>query len=333
VFNFNYIEIIGLFLLGAAFIKSAQIGAHIWLPDSMEAPVPASALIHSATLVSAGVFILLRFACFFENSLFLLNIIYFVGSITALYGGVVAAFQTDCKKLLAYSTISHCGFLMVLCTTFCVEYVILYLYVHGFFKASTFLSVGNILRFSRTQDYRRMGMFVKYLPFDTYAVFVGLLNLAGLPFSFGFYIKHLLFVGINSNLYFFYFCYFCCFVGAISGLFYSYRLYYYVFFDMKKARKSVYNHALTSNLNSIHYSNAGKAGTLAIFSLILVSYVICFYIIYIYIYSYNLFSNFYSYKFYNTTFELSVERYNSTIIYQIINLIIITLITIILYTP
>jgi NADH:ubiquinone oxidoreductase subunit 5 (subunit L)/multisubunit Na+/H+ antiporter MnhA subunit len=322
-----------LLLLGSAFIKSAQLGAHIWLPDSMEAPVPASALIHSATLVSAGIFILLRFSVIFENSCLLLSIIFIVGATTAAYGGIVAAFQTDCKKLLAYSTISHCGFLMVLCTTFCFEYVMLYLYVHGFFKASTFLSVGNILRFGRTQDYRRMGMFSKYLVFDSYAVFVGLLNLAGLPFSFGFYIKHLLFVGLNVNLQLFYACYFLCLIGAVSGLFYSYRLYYYVFFDFKKARKATYAHVTNACLKSAYYTNAGVAGILSIFGLIVTAYIICFYLLYTYVSMDNAFSDFLSYKSYNAQYEYLVERFQSTRSYQIINLTIVSLVLCILYTP
>jgi NADH-quinone oxidoreductase subunit L len=333
VFKCSYIECVGILLLGSAFIKSAQLGAHIWLPDSMEAPVPASALIHSATLVSAGIYILLRFSVFFENSALLLSIIATVGAVTAAYGGIVAAFQTDCKKLLAYSTISHCGFLMVLCTTFCFEYVMLYLYVHGFFKASTFLSVGNILRFGRTQDYRRMGMFSKYLPFDSYAVFVGLLNLAGLPFSFGFYIKHLLFVGLNINLTMFYVCYFLCLIGAVSGLFYSYRLYYYVFFDFKKARRATYMHVTNPGLNSTYYTNAGVAGMLAISSLIVVAYIICFYLLYIYTSTVNVFSDFLSHKNYTTQYEYLVERLQSTRNYQLINLIIVSLILCIVYTP
>lgn len=109
-FSFNLIEIISFFFIGCAFIKSAQIGAHIWLPDSMEAPVPASALIHSATLVSAGIYLLLRLTPLFELSIYAYYIIPLVGAITALYGGLVSAFQSDTKKTLAYSTISHCGF-------------------------------------------------------------------------------------------------------------------------------------------------------------------------------------------------------------------------------
>jgi len=128
-----FIDVLSLSLLVAAFIKSAQFGAHIWLPDSMEAPVPASALIHSATLVSAGIYLLLRFSPLFQISLVSQYIIILVGSFTAFYGGWVSAFQSDLKRILAYSTISHCGFLMVSFVSFVPEFTILYLYVHGFF--------------------------------------------------------------------------------------------------------------------------------------------------------------------------------------------------------
>jgi len=126
----------------------------------MEAPVPASSLIHSATLVSAGIFLVLRFNNIFDNSLLAKYLLAIIGSLTAAYGGVSAANQPDIKRILAYSTISHCGFLMVLCFTQINEFTILYLYVHGFFKACTFMCVGNVIRISKNyQDFRRMGFF------------------------------------------------------------------------------------------------------------------------------------------------------------------------------
>jgi NADH:ubiquinone oxidoreductase subunit 5 (subunit L)/multisubunit Na+/H+ antiporter MnhA subunit len=167
----------------------------------MEAPVPASSLIHSATLVSAGVFIILRFFPIFENSYYSYLILPIVGSITAAYGGIVASYQSDIKRILAYSTISHCGFLILLTSVNINEYTILYLYVHGFFKAAVFMCVGNIIRISRNyQDFRKMGLFYKYLPFELFVSFICLFNLAGLPFSCGFYIKHLIFLGFNKHL-------------------------------------------------------------------------------------------------------------------------------------
>jgi len=106
----NYLEFVSLMIIGASFIKSAQFGGHAWLPDSMEAPVPASSLIHSATLVSAGVYMILRFNFIFDATEYSKLLIPLVGSFTAAYGGVCAAAQSDIKKTLAYSTISHCGF-------------------------------------------------------------------------------------------------------------------------------------------------------------------------------------------------------------------------------
>jgi NADH-quinone oxidoreductase subunit L len=241
----------------------------------MEAPVPASALIHSATLVSAGIYLLLRFTVLFELSSYSLTIISVVGSVTAFYGGFVSMFQSDTKRVLAYSTISHCGFLMVVYSTGMLEYTVLYLYIHGFFKAATFLSVGNIIRFSRnTQDFKRMGCYYKYLPFDCIISFICLINLSGLPLTFGFFIKHLLFIGLKVNIFMYYFVLTNCMFGAITGLFYGYRLYYSVFFDFKKARKSIYLLANRKVLKSMYYSNTTKAATIAIILLVIVSYLI-----------------------------------------------------------
>lgn len=282
--DINVLECISFFFIICAFIKSAQIGFHLWLPDSMEAPVPASALIHSATLVSAGIFLLLRFNSLFEFSPQILYFVGVVGSVTAFYGGISSMYQSDIKKILAYSTISHCGFLMVLVSFGVYEYVILYLYVHGFFKAVTFLSVGNIIRFTRNiQDFKRMGQFYKYLPFECLAIIVSLINLGGLPLSLGFYIKHLLFISMDSNNYYYYLIFINCILGAITGLFYSFKLIYYIFFDIKKSKKTVYLQAQKQNLNSIHYSNSSISGKFSIFFLTFYSYLISFYLLYNYL--------------------------------------------------
>jgi len=171
-FNISAVECCCFFFLISAFIKSAQIGWHIWLPDSMEAPVPASALIHSATLVSAGIYLILRLSFLFELSWFSYHIILIFGSITALYGSVCAGYQSDVKRILAYSTISHCGFLMVTIVSHIPQFTIFYLYVHGFFKATVFLCAGNLIRISKNyQDFRRMGFFWRYSYFDFFASF------------------------------------------------------------------------------------------------------------------------------------------------------------------
>ncbi len=259
----SYVECTAFFLMLSAFIKSAQFGFHIWLPDSMEAPVPASALIHSATLVSAGVFLLLRFAPLIELTSSVAYTILVTSSVTAALGGVAACFQSDVKRILAYSTISHCGFLIFLSCSFNLEIVLLYLCVHGFFKALVFMCVGNVIRFARNyQDFRYMGGFVKFLPFEAIMLLVGVINLGGLPFSFGFFIKHYTLLSIfdlqdfliKTNL----------FIGMFSSLIYSYRLYYYVFFDVRKSKKTIYTAASKSSLKSVWYSNTTLASCIAI---------------------------------------------------------------------
>jgi len=311
------IEIISFFLISCAFVKSAQFGFHIWLPDSMEAPVPASALIHSATLVSAGVFILLRLAPLFEYSYYSYYVLPVIGSFTAFFGGMCSAYQSDIKKILAYSTISHCGFLMVCYSTYITEYTILYLYIHGFFKAAVFLCVGNIIRFSRNyQDFRRMGLFWKYLPFECFMTFICLINLCGLPFSIGFYIKHLLLIGYSINTFVMYFILINVLFGAISGLFYSYRLFYNVFFDFKKSKKIIYNQSNRKNLNSFYYSNTSLASNIAILLLIIISYIISLYMFNVFLNSTSLGEGLNIYNLNSSQFE----EFNSPILSLINNI-------------
>jgi len=288
-FNLPVIELISFFLISCAFVKSAQFGFHIWLPDSMEAPVPASALIHSATLVSAGVFILLRLSPLFEFSLYSYYVVPIVGSFTAFFGGLCSVYQSDIKKILAYSTISHCGFLMVCYSTYIPEYTVLYLYIHGFFKAAVFLCVGNIIRFSRNyQDFRKMGGFWKYLPFECLSSFICLINLCGLPFTLGYYIKHLLLIGIYMNSNFLIFILINILGGAVFGLIYSYRLFYYVFFDYKKAKKIIYNQSNRLNLKSIFYTNTTLASNISISFLIVFAYATSLYMFSIFLNSSSL---------------------------------------------
>jgi len=266
----------------------------------MEAPVPASSLIHSATLVSAGVFVIIRFYPLFENSTYSFFILPLMGSATAVYGGVVGAYQSDIKRILAYSTISHCGFLVLMSSFNLNEFVIMYLYVHGFFKASVFMCVGNIIRISKNyQDFRKMGLFFKYLPFEFFISFVCLFNLAGLPFSLGFYIKHLIFLGFGKNIFFYYVVLFNVFCGSISGLFYSYRVYFYVFFDFKKANKSVYSNLNKKELFSYYYSNTSVLSNLNILGLMITSYFISFYMFSILLNKINLISDFINYSNYS----------------------------------
>lgn len=304
--DFSLIELLCFFLTGAAFIKSAQFGFHLWLPDSMEAPVPASALIHSATLVSAGLFLLIRFYPLFELTNYIIYLIVLISALTSFYGGLAAMFQSDTKRILAYSTISHCGFLIVSFFFFSSEITLFYLYVHGFFKAGVFLCVGNLIRFnSNYQDFRRMGGLYKYLPSDSTFMLLGLFNLGGLPFSLGFYMKHNLLLIIQQNTMFNSLIFSFCILGALTGLFYSYKLLTNTMFDFKKAKKFIYSRYnrllliddinqnkrayFDLNLKSYFYKNSfdsffyinSKDAVLSIKFLFIMSYIICFWFFWI----------------------------------------------------
>lgn len=227
-----YLNIAAISLFICASIKSVQIGGHLWLPDSMEAPVPASALIHSATLVSAGVYLLLKFFNLFLIVNFL-PIILYIGALTAGYGGVVAASQTDLKKLLAYSTMSHCGFLFILVSFGFFIPTIIYLYLHGIFKATTFFCAGSFIRVFKSQDMRLMGIASRVLPIDTALLIICAGNLGGLPFTFGylykfFFIKTLLVT--THHLVSFGFIV----LGLLSSILYVYKIIYYSSFDYLK---------------------------------------------------------------------------------------------------
>lgn len=323
-YYFNFWNIISFFLLTAAFIKSAQIGFHVWLPDSMEAPVPASALIHSATLVSAGVFLIIRFYPILELSFYFKYVVSFVGAITALIGGLSAVFQTDLKKILAYSTISHCGFLIFLCSFGFFKLVIVYLFIHGFFKAISFLCVGNIIRFSKNyQDLRRMGFYFKYLPAEFFFLIFSLLNLSGLPFFFGFYSKALLFT--SSDFFYFKEVIFCLILmSCITGLFYSFNIIYYTFFDLKKARKNIYLEFNKENNKSFYYSNTTLASNISIFCLIIVSCFICAYLIYFYLLNITTATDFYSFFLKVNSFIFNPNDFSNLINYSYFYWILIT---------
>ena len=331
ILGFKMFDLISFFFLGAAFIKSAQIGCHIWLPDSMEAPVPASALIHSATLVSAGIFLILRLYPLFEHSSIFYIVTPIVGICTAFLGGLSAFYQNDLKRILAYSTISHCGFLMFLTTLGSFEFTLLYLYVHGFFKAIAFFCVGNIIRFNKNyQDIRRMGQLWKYLPYEFSVIFVSMLNLSGLPFFFGFYIKHLLFTGVDDFL-FASIIYAILFLAALTGTFYFYKVAFYVFFDTKKSRKSVYDTTNRWNLFSPFYSNSGIAATTSILALFFTAYLIIFFFFYTLVYSKNISVCFNSVFYKNFSYWLYNQDHMTLFNFSFLNVAVLICLFLLLY--
>lgn len=224
-------------LVLCASIKSVQLISHLWLPDSMEAPVPASSLIHSATLVSAGIYLLCKFNILVVFSPYFILILFW-GSLTALYGGFVSASQTDMKKLLAYSTMSHCGFLWVFSCLGNFYILVLYLFLHGIFKAATFYCAGSFIRYFGTQDTRWMGQGLKYFPVDTLLLLFCSANLAGFPFLFGTFYKTFMFkVLIAQNISFLVFI--NLLVAALAGVLYFFRLSFYLINDYYKQVKGI----------------------------------------------------------------------------------------------
>lgn len=258
-YNINALELFSFFLMICSFIKSAQFIFHIWLPDSMEAPAPASALIHSATLVSAGIYLVLRFSYILELTYYVNNIILLFGSITAAYGAITSAYQTDLKKILAYSTISHCGFMMVCAILKYTELTIFYLFVHGCFKAAGFMCVGNIIHnCNNVQDLRKMGNLYKKMPFEFYVLTLCLLILSGFPATYGFYTKHFVLYSLSSNNNIIYnLSLLFLTIGLLASFFYFYNFIYYVFFSFKRGRKNIYNNNIIKN-PTVNYHEINK---------------------------------------------------------------------------
>ena len=250
----SFSEILLFFLIITAFCKSAQFGFHFWLPDSMEAPVPASALIHSATLVSAGIYLILRYNYLFIYSSFCSNFFLITCSFTAFFGALVSSFQSDLKKILAYSTISHCGFLMVSLYLSNNYITLLYLYGHGFYKSLSFMCVGNLIQSSfNYQDYRKMGNFQKIYVFEFFFLFICIFNLSGFPFFLNFFIKHFLLNNIYGNNLIKFFCIIFIYCGAFAGIFYGLKLFYYSFITFKKSHHHNYKIFFIKNVEKKNF--------------------------------------------------------------------------------
>ena len=189
-FNFNLITMICLFLFIGAMGKSAQFLLHTWLPDAMEGPTPVSALIHAATMVTAGVFLVVRCSPIFEYSQFALNFVAIIGMLTALFAASVAIVQNDIKRIIAYSTCSQLGYMFFAAGVGAYHVAIFHLFTHAFFKALLFLGSGSVIHsLNEEQDIRNMGGIWRQMPFTWIAMIVGTLALTGFPLLSGFYSK------------------------------------------------------------------------------------------------------------------------------------------------
>ena len=225
------VTVICICLFIGAMGKSAQFPLHVWLPDSMEGPTPISALIHAATMVTAGIFMVARMSPLFELSDTALSFIMVIGGITALFMGFLGIIQNDIKRVVAYSTLSQLGYMTVALGASAYSVAVFHLMTHAFFKALLFLAAGSvILGMHHNQDIRWMGGIRKYMPITWITFLLGSLALIGTPLFSGFYSKDSVIEAVHeSHLAGAGFAYFAVLAGVFITAFYSFRLYFLVF--------------------------------------------------------------------------------------------------------
>ncbi|HEX5390722.1 MAG TPA: NADH-quinone oxidoreductase subunit L [Burkholderiaceae bacterium] len=225
------VTVICICLFIGAMGKSAQFPLHVWLPDSMEGPTPISALIHAATMVTAGIFMVSRMSPLFELSDTALNFILSIGAITALFMGFLGIIQNDIKRVVAYSTLSQLGYMTVALGASAYSVAVFHLMTHAFFKALLFLGAGSVIMgMHHNQDIRWMGGVRKYMPITWITSLLGSLALIGTPLFSGFYSKDSIIEAVHfSHLPGAGFAYFAVMAGVFVTAFYSFRMYFLVF--------------------------------------------------------------------------------------------------------
>jgi NADH-quinone oxidoreductase subunit L len=220
-----------LFLFLGAMGKSAQFPLHVWLPDSMEGPTPISALIHAATMVTAGIFMVARMSPLYELSNTALNFILVIGSLTALLMGFLGMIQNDIKRVVAYSTLSQLGYMVAALGVSAYPVAIFHVMTHAFFKALLFLAAGSvIIGMHHDQNMRHMGGLYKYMPITWITMLIGTLSLVGTPFFSGFYSKESIIEAVGfSTMPWAKMAYWMLLISVFVTNFYSFRLYFLVF--------------------------------------------------------------------------------------------------------
>ena len=243
-FKINVIELIAILFFIGAMGKSAQIGLHTWLPDAMEGPTPVSALIHAATMVTAGVFLVCRMSPLLEFAPFALNVITIVGAMTAIFAATIGLTQFDIKRVIAYSTCSQLGYMFFAAGVSAYPASMFHLTTHAFFKALLFLGAGSVIHaMSDEQDMRKMGGIWKKIPVTYTLMWVGSLALAGIPFFAGYYSKDLILEAAwaaSSNSGYFAFWLGC--LAAFLTAFYSWRVLLLTFHGDFNSSKEVLDH-------------------------------------------------------------------------------------------
>ena len=229
--DWHAITVICLLLFVGAMGKSAQVPLHVWLPDSMEGPTPISALIHAATMVTAGIFLVARMSPLYEMSVVASTSVLIVGALTALLMAFVAVVQTDIKRVVAYSTLSQLGYMTVALGVSAYSVAIFHLATHAFFKALLFLAAGSvIIAMHHEQDMRRMGGLRRLMPVTYLTCLIGSLALAGIPPFAGFFSKDAIIEAVHhSNMPGAGFAYFAVLLGVVLTAFYSFRLVFMAF--------------------------------------------------------------------------------------------------------
>nr|YP_010377317.1 NADH dehydrogenase subunit 5 [Helicotheca tamesis]QYB23004.1 NADH dehydrogenase subunit 5 [Helicotheca tamesis] len=245
----NLITLIGFFILVGAIGKSAQLGLHTWLPDAMEGPTPVSALIHAATMVTAGVFLIARSSPIYEYTPIVLNYITILGALTAFFAGTIGLVQNDLKRVIAYSTCSQLGYMVFACGLSNYTVGVFHLVNHAFFKALLFLGAGSVIHaVSDEQDMRKMGGLKSLVPFTYSMMIIGSLALIGFPFLTGFYSKDVILeVSYGKYTTAGHFSYILGSIGAFCTAFYSTRLVYLTFLAKPNGYKKVICQAYDSS--------------------------------------------------------------------------------------
>jgi NADH-quinone oxidoreductase subunit L len=242
--TFPAFEVIGVLLFIGAMGKSAQIGLHVWLPDAMEGPTPVSALIHAATMVTAGVFLVARMSPLYEFAPFALGMVTFVGATTALFAATIGCVQNDIKRVIAYSTCSQLGYMFTAAGVGAFQVSIFHLMTHAFFKALLFLSAGSVIHaVSDEQDMRKMGGLARLIPWTCAVMWIGSLALAGIPPFAGYYSKDAIIAaayasGTGIGMYGF----ICTVLAAFLTAFYSWRLLIMTFHGRSRVDHHVLEH-------------------------------------------------------------------------------------------
>jgi len=236
--------------------KSAQVPLHVWLPDSMEGPTPISALIHAATMVTAGIFMVARMSPLFEYSEAALSFVMVIGAITAFFMGLLGVVNNDIKRVIAYSTLSQLGYMTVALGASAYGAAIFHLMTHAFFKALLFLAAGSvIIALHHEQDMRRMGGLAKYMPITAVTCWIGALALVGTPFFAGFYSKDAIIEALHeSHRYGAGFAYWCVLLGVFVTALYTFRLLFMTFHGPERFRAPVVGAAAGA-----HGGEAGEA--------------------------------------------------------------------------